>query len=117
MKRLSVALFALVVTALPVSAQSYDCRKAVTPDEIAVCNDPLLGELDTVQADFYQRLRHYTTNFDNAMGLQAQLRDEACAFLRRRAACGADHACLEAAYRARIRELLKRWMTAMGGEE
>ncbi len=99
------------------TAQSYDCRKAVTADEVAVCGDPLLGELDVVQADLYGRLRHYTTSFDNAMGLQAQLRDEARAFLRRRAACGADRSCLEAVYRARIRELLKHWMTAMGEGE
>ncbi len=119
MKHASAAAICLIAIciAMPAAAQSYDCRKAGTPDELAVCADPLLGELDVLQADFYRRLRHYTTNFDNAMGLQAQLRDEARAFLRRRAVCGADRACLEAVYRARVRELLKRWMTAMGGGE
>ncbi len=108
----------VMLAAIPsiANAQSYDCRRAVTPDEIAICEDPLLGELDVIQADFYRRLRHYTENFDNAMGLQAQLRDEARAFLSRRASCGADHVCIETAYRARIRELLKHWMTAMGGQ-
>ncbi len=110
----SVLLLAFTSVA---TAQSYDCRKAVTPDEVAVCSNTLLGELDDVQADLYRRLRHYTMNFDNAMGLQAQLRNEARAFLRRRAACGADPVCLEKVYRTRIRQLLKRWLRAMGDVE
>ncbi len=110
------AIFLLVVLSAPaLQAQSYDCRRAMTPDEIAVCRDPLLGELDVIQATFYKRLRHYTQNFDNAMGLQGQLVGEARAFLHRRAACGADTACLESVYRARIRELLEHWMRAMDG--
>ncbi len=117
MKRLIPAILMLAAVAAaaaaPAAAQSYDCAKAATPDEIAVCGDPLLSELDTVQAAFYRRLRHYTTHFDNAMGLQAQLRDEARAFLRRRAACGADRACLERVYRARILRLLEWWRRAM----
>ena len=95
------------------AAQSFDCRRAVTPDEIAICSNPLLGELDEIMADFYRRLRHYTKNYDNAMGLQAQLRDEARTFLRLRATCGTDEQCLEQAYRARIHQLLQHWNRAM----
>ena len=108
-------LMALVMGAGLNAAQaaSFDCRKARTADEVAVCSDPLLSELDDIMADFYRRLRHYTQNFDNAMGLQAQLVDEARDFLRRRADCGGDRACLEQAYRTRIMELLRRWEAAM----
>jgi len=95
------------------TAQSFDCRRAVTPDEVAICSNPLLGELDEIMADFYRRLRHYTGNFDNAMGLQGQLVNEARDFLRRRAACGADEQCLEQAYRTRIRQLLQHWSRVM----
>ena len=104
-------LAALLVGAA--EAASFDCRKVRTPDEVAVCADPLLSELDEIMADFYRRLRRYTQNFDNAMGLQAQLVDEARDFLRRRADCGANTACLEQAYRTRILELLRHWETAM----
>ncbi|HHN72990.1 MAG TPA: hypothetical protein ENK13_02770 [Thermopetrobacter sp.] len=95
------------------AAPAFDCTRAVAPDELAVCGDPLLSELDAIMTDFYRRLRHYTRNFDNAMGLQGQLVGEARDFLRRRAACGADRACLEKAYRARIRQLLRWWTRAM----
>ncbi len=110
-------VFGVVATLLAgagaAEAASYDCRKARTADEVAVCADPLLSELDDIMADFYRRLRHYTQNFDNAMGLQAQLVDEARDFLRRRADCGGDRTCLEQAYRTRILELLRRWEAAM----
>ena len=110
---LGMLLLLLPATTRDAAAQSFDCRRAVTPDEIAICSNPLLGELDEIMADFYRRLRHYTQNYDNAMGLQAQLRDEARTFLRLRATCGADEKCLEQAYRTRIRQLLDRWQTAM----
>ncbi len=104
----------LSLVAAPVRAASFDCRKASAPDEMAICADPLLSELDEIMADFYRRLRHYTRTFDNAMGLQGQLKAAARAFLRKRAGCGANTSCLEAAYRARIRQLVDRWRTAMG---
>ena len=116
-RKLICALIAMALFAGPGAgvawAASFDCRKARTADEVAVCSDPLLSELDEIMADFYRRLRHYTQNFDNAMGLQAQLVDEARDFLRRRADCGDDRDCLEQAYRTRILELLRRWEAAM----
>ena len=113
MRTAILALMLVVSLAGAAQAASFDCRKARTADEVAVCSDPLLSELDDIMADFYRRLRHYTQNFDNAMGLQAQLVDEARDFLRRRADCGDDRTCLEQAYCTRILELLRRWETAM----
>ena len=115
--RLMMLLMAVLLVSMPASrlaAQSFDCRKARTPDERAVCSDELLSELDELMALFYSRLRRYTREFDNAMGLQGQLLGEAREFLKRRGECGSDRACLEAAYRARIRQLLERWQRAMG---
>ncbi len=106
-----LALSAAVAS--PAPAASFDCRRAASPDEQAICASPLLGELDEITAMFYRRLRDYTGRFDNAMGLQAQLVGEQRDFLRRRARCGGDAACIEKAYRARIRALLERWRTAM----
>jgi len=112
-------LFLLLALLMPVStaqAAGFDCRNARTADEVVVCANPLLSELDEIMTVFYQRLRHYTRNFDNAMGLQVRLRNEARAFLKRRAACGADAAYLYRAYRARIRGLLAHWQVAMEDE-
>jgi uncharacterized protein len=94
-------------------AASFNCRRAATADEVAICSDPLLSELDEIMADFYVRLRHYSREFDNAMGLQARLRGQARDFLKNRAACGANTSCLEDAYRQRILQLLDMWRRAM----
>ncbi|WP_273795126.1 lysozyme inhibitor LprI family protein [Brucella intermedia] len=52
---------ALFILALSISqtgyAQSFDCRKAETETEWAVCNTPELGKLDTELAATYRRVR------------------------------------------------------------
>ena len=114
-----VLMFLLIVLFLPAAARaaSFDCRKARTADERAVCATPLLSELDEIMALLHGRLRRYTQRFDNAMGLQGRLVGEARSFLKRRAACGGDAACIERAYRKRILELLERWRRAMDAGE
>ncbi len=113
----ATAALAWLAAPQPATAQSFDCTRARTPDEKAVCADPLLSVLDEIMTDFYRRLRDYAGRFDNAMGLQAQLVDEARAFLKTRARCGTDRDCLEQAYRARIRQLLAWWQQAMDGTD
>ena len=97
----------------PARAASFDCRRARTPDEIAICQTPQLSDLDSIMAMFYHGLRRYTRRYGNAMGLQGQLKDDARAFLNRRAACGANVPCLTEAYKERIQELLVNWAQAM----
>lgn len=88
----------LAVAALPASAASFDCARATTADEIAVCAQPALSELDTEMAGLWFAY----SAFPFLMGRSGVRHDEAEQFLRERAACGADTDCLRRAYLARI---------------
>ncbi len=88
------------------STPSFDCARAVRPDERAICSNGLLAELDMMITTLYRMLWHYIENYDGAMGVLAQLRDSQRAFLKRRAACGDDIRCIERVQRKRIDALL-----------
>ena len=64
---------------------SFDCRKASTPVEHAICNDPQLAALDGELHDAYQGARQ---GLDEAERIV--LRDEQRAWLRERDACASD---------------------------
>lgn len=85
----------------PAQAASFDCARAVKADEIAVCRNPRLSELDAEMGGLW----YAWSRVPMLMGGNGARRDEAQAFLARRAACGGNIACLTAAYRARIEEL------------
>ncbi len=91
----------LAVTTLPASAASFDCARAIGADEITVCAQPGLSELDTELAGLWFAY----SAFPFLMGRSGVRRDEAEQFLRDRAACGADTDCLRQAYLARIEAL------------
>jgi len=65
---------------------SYDCAKATQPDEIAICNDPLLATADRIIAEAYDR---YQGEFQPK-------RQVARSFLSDRSRCGGDRACIAA---------------------
>jgi uncharacterized protein len=93
----------------PVAAQvaSYDCDKAVTPTERAICASPSLGRKDVIVASYYDLLLHLKPavpgmayrEFNDA------LRDQQRQFLSMRDACGAKTSCLEQRYDERIAAL------------
>jgi len=93
-------LFAFVLLPLAAQAQSFNCRYARTPDEVAICRSDRLSRLDEVMARLYFRLR-------NSLGgsERAALETEQAEWLQSRRECGADGACIADAYRRRIREL------------
>ncbi|MCB4770313.1 hypothetical protein LGR54_17020 [Ancylobacter sp. Lp-2] len=83
--------------AAPARAASFDCGKAQTPDERAVCADPTLSSLDSEMGGLwfsYSRLQLM-------MGANGDRRDAARAFLDARAKCGGAVACLVPLYRER----------------
>ena len=101
MIRRVVVVAALLIAALggaPAAAASFDCAKAKAADEIAICRSPALSELDAVQGAYWFTY----SRVPMLMGSSGARRDDALAFLRARAACGADAACLTRAYHARI---------------
>lgn len=85
----------------PAAAQSFDCAKAVAADEKAVCADRALGNLDTRMATLWWVMEQAPL----MMGARGALRDDQQAFLKQRATCGAESACLTKAYDARIAAL------------
>jgi uncharacterized protein len=95
-------LVALLMTAAwrPAGAASFDCSKAAADDEKAVCADRQLNDEDVEMAVLYTRLKPLL-----GMGARGDMEDEQAAWLKRRAACGGDRACLGKAYEERIQQL------------
>jgi uncharacterized protein len=93
---------ALLLTALagPARAASFPCAKAAAPDETAICAHLPLNDRDVEMATRFEILKSVLP-----MGGQAKLRDDQETWLAERRACGADVACLTAAYDARLKVL------------
>lgn len=76
---------------------SFDCAKASTPSERAICSEPLLGKLDGALAENYK----YMLASDIGDGAKGDLRAKQRAWIAERNKCS-DNQCLETAYRARL---------------
>ena len=74
-------------------AASFDCRRAATPDERAVCADPVLSDLDEQASAAFARAK-------GAVGTQVV--GIGRRFLASRRACGMDPACIGQVYQAMI---------------
>ncbi|MEQ9691193.1 MAG: hypothetical protein RLO48_15800 [Bauldia litoralis] len=80
-------------------AASFDCAKATTPTEHAICDNPQLSSLDD------QTSGKYYTMISNGSLTPAQISQVKTAqaqFLKKRDACGANYDCLIDAYTAQI---------------
>lgn len=95
------------------NAASFDCKKAVTPLEKAICDFPALSELDEVLADAYNSTRLALTEDGSDAVLASQREwiqysERACtpdAEPRRTAYTEDDAYCLEDVLRRRIEDL------------
>lgn len=81
-------------------AQSFNCRYARTPDEVAICQSDRLANLDQAMSRIYFRLRNSLYGRE-----KARLEAEQSSWLRQRRDCGSDRGCIEEAYARRIQEL------------
>jgi len=59
--RLGLVLIVLAVNMSASIAQSFNCRSARFPDELAICQDPELGRLDERVAGLYHSARAQVT--------------------------------------------------------
>jgi uncharacterized protein len=86
--RLLFLLMALVLNAPLAHAEgaSFNCANAQSKDEIAICNNPVLSEIDYLIGKAFD-------NFKPEFGSK---RDVARAFLADRSICGSDAACIAA---------------------
>jgi uncharacterized protein len=103
-------LSAAVLLAIPAHAASYDCAKARTADERAVCASRSLSELDVEMAVRFDTMRGLV-----AMGTRGDMGDAQRAFLASRRRCGSDARCLTALYRDRIAVLKSQYETLKQG--
>jgi uncharacterized protein len=83
------------------NAASFNCTKAKTPDEKAICANRSLSELDVKMAALFG----VRMKLPMLMGSRGAAQDEQREFLVNRGICGADAACIGAAYQQRIDEL------------
>jgi uncharacterized protein len=86
-----------IFLSVPARAASFDCAKARSPDERAVCASRALSEMDVEMAVRYETLAGLV-----AMGTRGDMGDEQKTFLSQRHQCGANRDCLTALYQARI---------------
>ncbi len=103
MRRLIPALVlaaTCAAVAMPAAAASFDCRKARTADEKAICAERSLNDKD-VRMDVLYGINRHTL----AMGGRGALIDQQQEWLRDRRTCGANKACLNRAYDKRLGEL------------
>ncbi|MEM5470090.1 lysozyme inhibitor LprI family protein [Celeribacter marinus] len=83
-------------------AASFDCNKATTETEIAICSDPELSALDDRLSAIYVRGRQVTKNVS---GSDLKIQTDQINWLNKRNQCGLETDCLVNAYQTRIKEL------------
>ncbi len=100
---LSAAICATLLTFAQHDAQaaSFNCdAKELQPDEKMICEDRSLNDADVKMVTTFELLSGLL-----AMGARGTLQDEQTAWLKKRQACGADAACIGAAYQERLKQL------------
>lgn len=100
LKLLSLPLLCVSLWSLTAQAASYDCTRAETAAEIAVCANPGLNRLDEEMATLYRSML-------NQLPLRQadRVRQDQRSWLTARNSCGADVRCLRARYQERIARL------------
>lgn len=103
MYRALIVTSLLMLAATPATqAASFDCEKASSADEKAICADRALNDKDVRMALLYSIDRRFM-----GMGARGALMDEQADWLKQRRACGARRECLHAFYDKRIDGLRK----------
>lgn len=89
------------ISSFPASAASFDCERTdLAPDEKVICDTRTLNDADVKMVTTFDILTSLL-----AMGNRDALKDEQSQWLKKRQACGADAACLTAAYAERMKQL------------
>jgi len=93
----------------PAMAASFNCAKASTADEKAICDSATLSDLDTQMATLYG----VRMQIPMLMGARGAAQDEQKAWLAQRGQCGGNNACLTQFYQQRIAALNQTITAAM----
>lgn len=81
----------------PAAAASFDCTRAATPDEVAICASPKLSALDVLVDRAYGEARKGVDGTPDPKD-RAHALEDARSFNARKRRCGADLGCLMAAH-------------------
>ncbi|MCB1405578.1 MAG: DUF1311 domain-containing protein [Rhodobacteraceae bacterium] len=94
------AVLSVLSATMAVAQPSFDCGRASTATEHAICRSSTLSRLDSEMAAIYTAQRR-----SRSEAQRAQLSREQGAWLRERNACGGNTGCLDRAMRDRIATL------------
>ena len=93
-----VFIVALACFAYNANSASFDCAKASSPLEKAICSNPNLSALDDQMAQAYKDARAKSSNQD-------QLKSDQIAWIKGARQCASDLACIEKSYKVRLATL------------
>src|SRR5690348_16530071 len=93
-----------VTSARSEQGPSFDCRYANTPDEVVICQNPVLAEDDRRMSGAYFSLRRLAAE-SGMTGALRELEGTQREWLAARHRCGSDALCLRRAYDARLQDL------------
>lgn len=89
-------------------AASFNCARAGTPAERAICGNRALEDKDVEMTTLYSVIRPVF-----AMGARGAFMDEQNAWLVQRNRCGGDRACLNRRYDERIAKLRQTYRNSV----
>lgn len=95
---LAICAFAAASLVSAANAASFDCAKAATPTEHAICDNPQLSKLDEQTAGLYYTLISSGEPEKKVNAVKRQQEQ----FLHHRDDCGANYNCLIDAYTDQI---------------
>jgi uncharacterized protein len=98
--RAAIAAAAALMFGASAHAASFDCNQARTPDEIAICENRDLNDMDVRMATLLDIAKGFVL-----MGERGAIQDDQRDWLQNRRRCGGDVECLRRSYRKRIGEL------------
>ena len=95
-----LTLLASVLLPVAGHSASFDCAKASTPTEHAICDNPQLSSLDEQTAGLYYTL--ISGGIAQPTQTVEQVKTAQAGFIQKRDACGANFNCLVDAYTAQV---------------
>jgi uncharacterized protein len=100
-RRIAYLTLAFACLSFIADAQGLNCNNARLPDEVLICQSPVLSRLDQRMASIY------VTQRNRIHGVaRRELEADQSDWLRRRMECGRDYYCIERAYQRRIPQLV-----------
>jgi uncharacterized protein len=96
------------ISAAPAEAASFNCARAGTASERAICGNRALEDKDVEMATLYGLIRPVF-----AMGARGAFMDEQNAWLLQRNRCGGDRVCLNRRYDERIASLRQTYRNSV----